>query len=128
MIFTMLATIASLSLVGSPQGLIAENGPDTEVRHQRLAQTYEYETEGDRVKVKYRPRGWFDYFPRRPLSPEYDDLSERERYPETRNSPEQEQYLERRDDAAQERYLEERDDAVQEEYTERENSDIETGQ
>lgn len=127
MISTTLATIVSLSLMGQPHvDLIAENGMDTEVRAQRVAQTYEYESEGDRVNVEYRPRGWFDYFPRRPLPPEYDNLSERERYPETRDNPEQERYLEGRDDAAQERYLEEREDAAQEDYAERENSDIET--
>ena len=125
MILSTISAIASLSLMAQPQMAEAQQHQATErVENRRVAQVYNYETEGDRVRVEYRPRGWFDYFPRYPLAPEYEDEDvaeyERERYPETRANPAQENYLEPRDNREQEQYTERRDSPAQERYTERE--------
>ena len=116
----IISTITSITFLAQTGPVSLETTQSSaKIVNQRIAQTYTYETKGDRVNVNYKPRGWFDYFPRYPLAEEYDDLSdERERYPETRAYPGQERYLERRDDQAQEEYLESRNDTEQEQYLE----------
>jgi hypothetical protein len=123
MILSMTTAMISLLLATQPQAAEAQHHEAAErVENQIIAQVYEYETEGDRVRVKYRPRGWFDYFPRYPLAPEYEDVPdyERERYPESRDDSAQENYLVPRDNPVQEEYTERRDNPTQEQYTERE--------